>query len=211
MAISCCRIAAAWLCGLADLWQYYDKGKKCYCTVKFIVMSQRCGVEKEQCCLSSPVDSSRESFPPGTGQLVSTGVKKHCGAAGCRQLHLVTSSLNWLKVWSGLPFSFLFYVEKTKAEVLSKLRQWCVAPGVLQELSEGTLAAQTGLCFLFLLGCAVGLFTSVWLCWVTNCWVVTVCGCIPREAALFLWVRTEMGEAVANFTAGKECCQVPEF
>ncbi|RMC06566.1 hypothetical protein DUI87_16003 [Hirundo rustica rustica] len=40
---------------------------------------------------------------------------------------------------------FLQYVEKTKAEVLSELRQWCIAPGVLQALSGGTLAAQTDL------------------------------------------------------------------
>lgn len=57
-------------------------------------------------------------------------------------------------------------MEKTKTQVLSELCQWCKAPGVLQELSEGTLAAQTDLCFLFLLGCAVGLFieTSVSVC-----------------------------------------------
>lgn len=85
----------------------YDKGKKCYCTVKFTVMSWKCGMEKEECALSSPVNSSTGSFPPGTGQLGQHRSEKAC-LWGC-WLQAATSCHFFLKlikgvIWTSLQF-----------------------------------------------------------------------------------------------------------
>lgn len=129
----------------------------CYCAVKFIVMSWRCAVEKEECGLE------HRELP--TWHWAVGSVKKEWKSRfvvpGCRQLHPVTSSLNWLKVCSD-SLQCPADVEKTQGEALSRWRGGvCVAPGVLQELSGGTLAAQTALCLLCLLGWAVGWFRDI--------------------------------------------------
>lgn len=76
----------------------------------------------------------------------------------------------------------------------------CVTPGVLQELAEGTLAAQTALCFLSLLGCAVGWFRDACFTLLSDKELGSECvGAFLERHLCSSGFEAEMDEAVAGF------------